>query len=778
VYIYTIAEESLPATLTGKENLLTMLQRAEDLWREKELPILDKSNEIKSIFRASDRVLLEAETGSGKSTVAPVLLLEELLTVNPNAHIVVTQPRQIASEDLANHVGSKIGERYVGFHHGDKTRLTADTRITYTVEKSLLNKLMKDPSLSEYDAVVLDEIHERSVDLDILMPLLKQTQAARAASGKPLKIVLTSATVDKDLILNYFKGAEHIKVDGKMFDVEEKFLPKEKGGTEKTPKDPADKDEKKKYVKPIDISKIIDKAATTTEQIIREGKEEGDILIFMPGREEVSKTIDLIKQKISDPDIEVIPLLGGKDKTNAYKESTGKRKIIVATNVAETSITIDTVRIVIDSGLQRTSMYDKETGMTVLRTLEHTQSNAQQRKGRAGRTAPGKIYYLFTEDQYKERDTFLPAEILRTNLASQVLQMKAMGINDIYNFDFLEHPGREAIDMAYDSLWKLGALDVNRNLTEIGKMMLEYETDPHFARMLVEAEKRGCLDAVSLLVGLMSNGRRIFDQNFLKGKKFEEIYRRFIVSNSDFLTLLNIWNEYVENDSSKDAREAWSAQNGINTYTLYNAANERRDILHDKRIDKEKIDLSLDAQHAIALCLISGLTDSYMIRGADGYYKLLNGKKTGIEIGNNSVLRNVKPPTIISGAIRTIDKLEKTFADFNMSVNEMLIREAAPYLFPKKEEPKPETPVVKPEAVKPKPAPAEKPTLPPSPAYHSAANLIKPVSPPAPEKKITLKDILLFLPRTVIKTIKGIAKLISKPFIWVYRNMKKLLRLP
>jgi HrpA-like RNA helicase len=754
VYIYTIAEENLPATLTGKENLLTKLQDAEVLWREKNLPILDKSNEIKSMFRTSDRILLEAETGSGKSTVAPVLLLEELLTVNPNAHIVVTQPRQIAVEDLTKHVGGKIGERYVGFHHGDGRHLTADTRITYTVEKSLLNELMKDPILSKYDAVVLDEIHERSVDMDILIPLLKHTQETRSASGKPLKIVLTSATVDREKILAYFNDAEHIQVPGKIFPVKEEFS-----------------------TFPIDQRELMNAAAARVEKIIREGQEEGDILIFMPGREEISKTIDLIKQQITDPEIDVIPLLGGKDRTSAYKEPTGKRKIIVSSSVAETSITIDTVRIVIDSGLQRTNIYDKETGMTDLRTLEHTQSNAKQRKGRAGRTAPGKIYYLFTEEQYEKREPYLPAEILRTNLASQVLQMKAMGINDIYNFDFLEHPGKEAIDMAIDSLWKLGALDGNGNLTENGKKMMEYETDPHFARMLVEAEKRGCLDAVSLIVGLMSNGRRIFDQNFLKGKKFEEAYRRFIVSNSDFLTLLNIWNEYVDNNSSKTARETWSTQNGINTYTLYNAANERKDLLHERRINNEKIELSPDAQSAIALCLISGLSDSYMVRGSDGYYKLNNGKKTGIEIGNNSVLKAIKPPTIISGAIRTVERLKRTFADFNMSVNEMLIREAAPYLFPpEKPEEKPAIVTTQPEKSKTSQAAPQKTLLSPTPAYQPIQEILKPVYKPISEKKTTLKDILLYLPRTVVKTIKGIARLISKPFIWVYRNMKKLFR--
>jgi len=744
-------EENAPIIFGGKESLLARLQNAESIWRAEKLPILEKSDEIKQAFHTSDRILLEAETGSGKSTASPILLLEELLSRNPDAHIVVSQPRRIATEGLADYVGSKVGKQYIGFHHRQHTYITPETRITYEIEKSLLNELLRDPMLTKYDAVMLDEIHERSIDLDILMPLLKQTQKARAASGKPLKLVLTSATVDRDKMLAYFEGTKHVQIPGRTFPVEEEFS-----------------------AKAIDTRDLIGAAAERTEKIVREGQDQGDILIFMPGREEISKTIDLIKQKISDPDIDVIPLLGGDETTNAYKQSTGRRKIIVATNVAETSITIPTVRIVIDSGLLRTNVYDGETGTTELLTLEHTQSNAKQRKGRAGRTAPGKIYYLYTKEQFDAREPYLRAEILRTNLASQVLQMKAMGIQDVHNFDYLDHPGKEKIDMAIITLKLLGALDAEGNLTDgYGKPMSEIDADPHFARMIVEAKKRGCQDAVSLLVGMMSGRRSIYDPKFYPERKFTDKYGRFIIPGSDFLTQLNIWNEYVENNTNREKRMEWATQNGINTYSFYNAANERKDLLHEWRTNNDRIDLSEESRHAIAVCLTAGLMDSLLIRDSDGTYSLASGKRRGIILGKNSVLQNIKPPNVISGAIRYIEQIKKTFADFNMSSDEKLIREAAPYL-PEKKKEEPSIPLSKPETFKPAEKPPEIPALPVSPTYQPVPFTPEPVYRPIPKRRISFKDVLLFIPRSIIKGIRKIASLIGRPFAWVFRNIRRL----
>lgn len=719
------------------------------------MPILEKSDEIKHAFHTSDRVLLEAETGSGKSTASPVLLLEELLSRNPDAHIVVSQPRRIATEGLADYVGSKVGKKYIGFHHRRHTYITPETHITYTVEKSLLNELLRDPMLTKYDAVVLDEIHERSVDLDILMPFLKQTQKVRAVSGKPLKLVLTSATVDRNKVLAYFEGTTHVQIPGRTFPVEEEFS-----------------------AKPIDARDLIPAAAERAEKIVRESQDQGDILIFMPGREEIRKTIDLLKQKITDPNIDIIPLLGGDETTNAYKQTTGRRKIIVATNVAETSITIPTVRVVIDSGLLRTNVYDEETGMTELLTLEHTQSNATQRKGRAGRTAPGKIYYLFTKEQFNKREPYLRAEILRTNLASQVLQMKALGIRDVYNFDYLDHPGKEKIDMAISTLQLLGALDTEGNLTDdYGRPMSEIDADPHYARMVVEAKKRGCLDAVSLLIGMMSRRRSIYDPKFHPEKKFTEKYGRFIILGSDFLTQLNIWNEYVENNTTREKRLEWAAQNGINTYVFYHAANERKDLLNEWQITNDRIDLSEESRHAISLCLAAGLIDSLLIKDSDGTYRLASGKRKGIYLGKKSVLQNLKPQNIISGAIRYIEQIKKTFADFNMSADEKLIREAAPYLFPEKKEKEPPPSVPKTETPKPAGKSPEISALPTPPVYHPAPITTEPIYRPVSKRKLTFKDILLFFPRSIVKGIRKIASLIGKPFAWVFQNIRRLFRL-
>lgn len=718
------------------------MQKAVDFWHAKGFPITDKENEIGEAIKSNDRILLEAETGSGKTRIAPPIFLKELIKDNPKARIVVTQPRKIATEDAWDYVGEKVGKEFIGFHHKNKTR-NINAPILYTVEKSLLIERLADPLLSNYDAVVLDEVHESSIDMYMLMPLLKITQALRAKSGRPLKLIMTSATLDSDKMLKYFDGAKHIEVDGRTFPVSEDFL----------------KDKLYEQNDKIDIAKILDAAVSTSEQILKDSNSPGDILIFMPGREEIAKTIELLNQKISDTNVEFVQLLGGEDTTSDYKKETGKRKIIVATSVAETSITIDSVRNVIDSGLLRTNVFNEETGMTELITREHTQANAKQRAGRAGRTANGKVFYLFTREQFEARDKFLQPEILRANLSSQVLQMKTLeNIPDIYEFDFLDRPPKEKIDRAIASLKILGALDSNGNLTDLGREMAEIEADPHYARMIVEARKRGVEDAVGLLIGLMTNRRSIYDLREQKRRNFMEKYGKFVIPRSDFLTQLNIWNEYVENNKGKEMRQAWSEANGINSYAFYTAANQRNDLL-SKRIPQNQIDLSAEAQKAIEISIASGLMDSKLIKDDYGTYKLAYGNKGGIILGNTSALFSTKPPEVLSGNIHFSEKAKMTFANFNMKINEQLLREALPYLYAELTEKKPLPPSPKREFNKPQNKVREVPAvpivrdipIPPSPIYRQRIR----------QRSLTLKDILLYIPRQIAYGLKSISAAIG-----------------
>lgn len=637
------------------------IARAKEVWKQNELPVMQHSDIVSQAFHDHNRVLIEAETGSGKTTVAPVLLLEEVMRSNPNARVVVTQPRRLAAKELWSYVGKDlIGPQYIGYHFKGDGRMTSRTQLEYTVERSLLNELVSDPTLEKYDAVMLDEIHERHIDIDIIMPLLKKTQQLRKERGmRDLKIVLASATVDQEKVLNFFDGADHVKIPGKIFPVEEHFA---KTHTER--------------------GDLMIKAAEKAAEIIRMGEDEGDMLIFMPGSGEIKKTAEELAERIKDPNIEFVSLIGGDRSGESYSkihEETDKRRIYIATNVAETSITIPKIKVVIDSGLDRTNVYDLRSGISSLQTKKHTQSNARQRKGRAGRKSPGNVYYLFTEEELRKREPFLQAEILRTDLATQVLLMKKLGIEDIQNFDFMDHPGKEKIDQALERLRRLGAIDYKGTLTTIGEKMAEIDADPRFSRMVVEAEKRGCLDAVSILVGIMGEGKKIFEYDWKTDLPFAVKYAKYFVPGNDYLTLLNVWNDYVKSTSNKDEQAAWGVENGIKTGPLKDGSNSRKDILKDRKLPDIPVDVDGEQGIAIGECIAVGLMDSILYSQGRGMYTLKNTDKM-VTIDSSSSLAGQQPPMFIAGKIYTDEKSDRSFASFNMRITHDKIQKIAPYL--------------------------------------------------------------------------------------------------
>lgn len=580
--------------------------------------------------------------------------------------------------------------------------------------------------------------------MDIILPLLKEAQKAREKTGRKLKIVLTSANPDKDKLIDYFEdGCAHIKVPGRAFHVDEEFAAAD-----------------------TDPDQAVENAVKKAKELITKNtkKETGDILIFMPGKFEIDQTIEEIKKAVGErDDLIYIPLLGGDQKDeseNIYQDTPGKRKIIVSTNVAETSITIESVKSVIDSGLMRTTIFDEASGITELRTIEHTQSNALQRKGRAGRVDKGKVYYLFSKKQMEERPKQIQPEILRTNLISQILLLKGLGFEDVNIFDFIDHPGKEKIDQALYTLFILGALNEKKEITELGKQMMEEETDPHFARMLIEARRRNCEEAVELLIGVMSERSSIYTRND----------RPFKISGSDFLSHLAVWNEYAKNDTDEDSRNTWSEKYGINTKPLYFGFKNARDLFHGKLHKKSLINLSEEAREAISISIASGLIDRHLIKESENSYNLAETNRRNIQIDNRSVLAGTGPDHFFSANLRYAEKIDKTFAGFNMVLNEKILKEAAPYLFPELKNDKKE------ELSKPAEKPAESPKSIPNttevytpaspPKFTESFDEIKPHrSPTHEEKKI---------PKNLFQKIKEIAGHFKQSVASVWRKIKEL----
>lgn len=634
------------------------IQTAESYFRDvKKLPIMDQADLIKQKIKDYDTLLLEAETGSGKSTAGPVLVLSQLIKERKQPRIVVTQPRRPIVEQLSSYVGEQMGKDNVGFQHKQRKTISDDTAISFTMEGTLLNQIVEDPLLLKhsYDAVVLDEVHERNVNLDILIPMLKKIQAERKRLGhKALKIIMTSATLDREKLKTYFGDTEHIEVSGRMYPVEEHF-------SEET----------------VDERQLSFVAAKKAREIIRSNKTKGNILIFRPGRGEISETIAQLKRELEgDETVEMLSFMGGSESSDDYQKilaENGKRKIIVASKVAQTSLTIPNLEDVIDDGLDRYAEYDQQSDMTVLRTKKHTKADAMQRKGRAGREKDGNVHYLFTKEELDSREDHLKPELLRTDLSAQILRLLHMEANP-QTFEYIDHPGIEKVNQALEKLKMLGAVDDQTTITEIGKKMIEYDTNPNFARMLVEAKNQKCLDAVSVLVGIMS-GRSVFNYNRKTDGSFSKRYEKFVYPESDFITALNIWNEYVKHSETKETSRIWGDENHINTKSLYHAWRTKQDLHREDQKNPTEVVLSKEKIDGIIRSVLAGMGDKIVFKNKFGGYNLAAGGKA-VQIGDQSVLSGFESPDyFVSGSLFSSDRSQKTFATYNSVVTKDLIRE-------------------------------------------------------------------------------------------------------
>lgn len=646
-----------PETYISNGNIETGLLTAERFFEsELDLPIMAHGKLIKDAIRKNDTLILAAETGSGKSAAGPVLILNELIQDNPHARIAITEQRRPAIVGLAEFVGKHVGSDIVAYQHKQKNTITSSTQMVYTMEGTLLNQISKDPLLMQYDCVVLDEVHERTVNLDLLTPLLKQAQVERQRRGlKRLKIVMTSATLDKEKLGSYFQDAAYLEVPGRTFPVERHYLEKE-----------------------IDSSELIRVAAENVIEILKDEQISGHVMVFMPGKYEISKTREVIEQLLGErADIELFELMGGNEGSDTFKKilESLKRKVIVGSDVMKASLTIPGVEAVVIPGKTRVNVYDKQTELTYLRTLDATIDDIEQYIGRAGRTKPGHAYLLMTKQQHDTREQRTLPELLRTDLSAQVLKIIELGI-DLQTFDFIDQPDAEELSQARAKLQRLGAIDEHDKLTDIGEKMLAYDTNPNFARMLVEAEERECLEEVALIVSLMDQ-KSIFTP--LEGESFTQKYKDFVSETSDPLTLLNIWNEYVDHNEDKDDRRKWGEENAIRTRVLFNAFGTTTDILRKNGKRKpEKFDLTDEKKEQISLSVLSGLLDRVAKKNRFGTYDLISGKKQGIKMDRQSVLSSAAPDMFTSANLRTNEKTKKTFAGMNMAVTRDMISKLQP----------------------------------------------------------------------------------------------------
>ncbi|MGW4568134.1 ATP-dependent RNA helicase HrpA [Streptomyces sp. NPDC004561] len=489
-----------------------------------QLPVSQKKDEIAAAIRDHQVVIVAGETGSGKTTQIPKICVE--LGRGVRGMIGHTQPRRIAARTVAERVAEEL-RTPLGESVGWKVRFTDQvnpdaTFIKLMTDGILLAEIQTDRELRAYDTIIIDEAHERSLNIDFLLGYLAQLLPKRP----DLKIVITSATIDPERFSRHFGDAPIIEVSGRTYPVEVRYRPLLEEDSED-----ADRDQ---------ITAITD----AVEELMAEGQ--GDILVFLSGEREIRDTADALEKK-KYRSTEVLPLyarLSHAEQHRVFQQHTGRR-IVLATNVAETSLTVPGIKYVIDPGFARISRYSHRTKVQRLPIEPVSQASANQRKGRCGRTSDGICVRLYSEDDFLTRPEFTDAEVLRTNLASVILQMTAAGLGDIEKFPFIDPPDHRNIRDGVQLLQELGALDptqkdVRKRLTDTGRKLAQLPVDPRLARMVLEADRNGCVREVMVIAAALSiqdPRERPAD----KQAQADQQHARFKDETSDFLAYLNLW---------------------------------------------------------------------------------------------------------------------------------------------------------------------------------------------------------------------------------------------
>ncbi|GGM90811.1 ATP-dependent helicase [Lentzea pudingi] len=546
-----------------------------------ELPVSQRKDDIKELIAHNQVVIVAGETGSGKTTQLPKICLE--LGRGITGQIGHTQPRRIAARTVAERVAEELGTK-LGDTIGYKVRFTDqsgdETLVKLMTDGILLAEIQTDRELSRYDTIIIDEAHERSLNVDFLLGYLKQLLPRRP----DLKVVITSATIDPQRFSAHFENAPVIEVSGRTYPVETRYRPLEE-----------DDDQTQGIVNAV-------------HELQAEGP--GDVLVFLSGEREIRDTADALKAE-DLKNTEILPLyarLSVGEQHRVFQRHTGRR-VVLATNVAETSLTVPGIKYVVDPGNARISRYSHRLKVQRLPIEPISQASANQRKGRCGRVSEGICIRLYSEDDFEARPEFTDAEILRTNLASVILQMTNIGLGDVARFPFIDPPDSRNINDGIGLLQELGAINAaEKKLTPTGRKLAALPVDPRLGRMVLEADTTGCLKEVMIIAAALSiqdPRERPADQQ----EAATQSHARFVDKESDFVTFLNLWQYLKEQQkelSGNQFRKRCKAE-----FLNYLRVREWQDIYLQLRQVAKQMGMHLDEQPGdprnIHIALLSGL---------------------------------------------------------------------------------------------------------------------------------------------------------------------------
>lgn len=499
------------------------------------LPVYQQKQKILDCLENNQVVIVESPTGSGKTTQIPVILYEAGYATN--GIIAVTQPRRIAALSVSEFIAQQMNTPYpglVGYKMRFDDKTNQDTRIKIMTDGILLQEMKLDPWLSKYSVIMVDEAHERSLNIDFVLGLLKRVLKER----KDFHVIVSSATMNTQAFSEYFGGAPIVSIDTVTYPVALVYDPIPGGATTMTDSG---------------CDQLLHKIYTTVDRVL-DNDEDGGILIFLPGEKIIKDCVDKLYYSPIGRKLHIVPLYGRLAKEEQERvfdpAPEGKKKVVISTNIAETSVTISDITTVIDSGLAKLNFYNPRNYTSSLIETFVSRASCNQRKGRAGRTRPGTCYRLYSRADFETRDEYTKEEIYRTDLSEVVLRMAELGITDFYDFDFIANPGREGIIGAVETLNLLGALESDNTLSPIGKMMVRFPLEPRISRIIVESVMRfpeAIEKALIAAAFLSANSPFILPPN--EEMEARKAHHRFRDMSGDFGTYINLFKAYKQTES-------------------------------------------------------------------------------------------------------------------------------------------------------------------------------------------------------------------------------------
>lgn len=545
------------------------------------LPAFSVREDILRVIRENQVVIVVGETGSGKTTQLTQYLYEE--GYGQYGMIGCTQPRRVAAMSVAKRVSEEM-EVPLGSTVGYAIRFedctSKDTIIKYLTDGILLRESMADSQLDKYSCIIMDEAHERALNTDILLGLFKKILQRR----RDLKLIVTSATMNSKRFSDFFGGAPEFFIPGRTFPVDVMF--------HKSP-----------------VEDYVDQAVQQVLSI-HVSQDAGDILVFMTGQEDIEVTCELVQKRLDalndPPKLSILPIYSQMPADLQAKifdrAPPGVRKCIVATNIAETSLTVDGIKYVVDAGFSKLKVYNPKIGMDTLQITPISQANASQRAGRAGRTGPGKAYHLFTEKSFKE-ELYLQTipEIQRTNLSNTVLMLKSLGVRDLLDFDFMDPPPQDTMTTSMYDLWALGALDNLGDLTELGRKMSAFPMEPSLSKLLITSVEYGCSEEMITIVSMLSVPN-VFYRPKERQEEADAQREKFWVHESDHLTYLQVYSAWKSNRYS----DGWCVKHFLHGKSLRRAKEIREQLVDIMNMQKMELMSCGTDWDIIRKCICSG----------------------------------------------------------------------------------------------------------------------------------------------------------------------------